>query len=344
MSIEFHYNQLDPVGFQRLVNAILTARFGEPIRLFPLRGTDGGRDAELPQGGVFELKGRRRLPRTTQKLTGPAVFQVKHHRTLDGPLQASRATVVSDFDAELRQNILPRSAETGIKCFFLITNVPASKDAFDRIDQKRKELLKGTDIYADVLWNEHLTAWLDQYPQIWTSFPDLFAGRVIPQIASIASDTSAGVLRSFRLALKTQLTRDEAVRFRQVDLEQKLTNLFVDLKGAPTDILPDELHEFSEYVGGREVPAQDGDFLEEEFRSRWLQNSINCMALLTSEGISKDSKPKFRKFLLEGARDRANRRYHKCWLRSIVPYCSTSLRTTKAFICQRRLDYLFGLS
>ncbi len=300
MSIEFHYNQLDPVGFQRLVNAILTARFGEPIRLFPLRGTDGGRDAELPEGGVFELKSGPRLLRTTQKLSGPAIFQVKHHRTLDGPLQASRATVVSDFGDELTRNILPRLSEARINSFFLITNVPASKDAVDKIDQKRRELLKGIELYADVLWNEHLTAWLDQYPQIWTSFPDLFAGRAIPRIASIASDTSTGILRSFRLAFKTQLTRDEAVRFRQVDLEQKLTNLFVDLKGAPTDIQRDELHEFSEYVGRREAPVLDGDLSEEDFQPWRSRNATNCMALLTSEGNLKESKPKFRKFLLEG--------------------------------------------
>ncbi len=44
--IEYYFNNLDFMAFQRLINAILVARFGEHARLTPLQGSDGGRDGE----------------------------------------------------------------------------------------------------------------------------------------------------------------------------------------------------------------------------------------------------------------------------------------------------------
>src|SRR5205085_164992 len=87
----------------------------------------------------------------------------------------------------------------------------------------------------DVLWSEHVSAWLDQYPQVWTSFPDLFAGRIVPALGTIAANDNRGMARSFRMALTTQFQRDRVVRFRQIELEEKLTKLFVDLYLAPPE-------------------------------------------------------------------------------------------------------------
>ena len=45
--MRYDFNQLgDPKKFQRLVNAILVARFGENARLTPLDGPDGASDGE----------------------------------------------------------------------------------------------------------------------------------------------------------------------------------------------------------------------------------------------------------------------------------------------------------
>ena len=45
--MEYYFNELSPVAFQRLINSILTILYGEHVRLTPLRGSDGGRDAEI---------------------------------------------------------------------------------------------------------------------------------------------------------------------------------------------------------------------------------------------------------------------------------------------------------
>ena len=57
--MEYYFDQLDPIKFQRLINAILIARFGEAVRLTPLRGQDGGKDGETAPGNpYFEFQGR----------------------------------------------------------------------------------------------------------------------------------------------------------------------------------------------------------------------------------------------------------------------------------------------
>jgi len=55
--MEYYFDHLDPTKFQRLVNTILVARFGEDVRLTPLRGQDGGRDGETaPRNPYFEFQ------------------------------------------------------------------------------------------------------------------------------------------------------------------------------------------------------------------------------------------------------------------------------------------------
>jgi len=36
--VEYYFDEIDPTRFQRLINTILVARFGEDVRLTPLRG------------------------------------------------------------------------------------------------------------------------------------------------------------------------------------------------------------------------------------------------------------------------------------------------------------------
>lgn len=186
MSIEYYFNNLEPTRFQRLINSLLVARFGEQVRLLPLRGKDGGRDAEMaPEGVQFLLDVTRPLSFGGSALklaTGRYLFQVKHHRTIDSPVASVRNVVVSDFEKEMRENVLGRTGTDAINCFFLVTNVPSSKEAIEKVDRSKAELLgERKDFHADVLWQEHVVAWLDQSPAVWPAFAELFAGGVVPQ-------------------------------------------------------------------------------------------------------------------------------------------------------------------
>src|SRR5262249_40954966 len=104
--MQYYFNNLNATSFQRLINGILVARFGEDIRLTPLYGADGGRDGETASGNPyfkFEISVERPHPKDqfAPPRKGRYLFQVKHHRTVDISLSEARRVVVADFESEL---------------------------------------------------------------------------------------------------------------------------------------------------------------------------------------------------------------------------------------------------
>ena len=242
--MQYYFNELSPESFQRLINTILVARFGEPVRLTPLRGSDGGRDGETsfdyPGQEFFEcvvpLSPQSNSPSATLR-AGRYFFQVKHHRTGESRPADSRSQVLSDFVAELNSNVIPRSGDERVNFFYLITNVSGSEDALAKVDERKRSLeLHSQSLFADVWWQEQIVAFLDQMPHIWSAFPELFAGGVVPPLGQISAASPESFLRSIRLALRKQMDRDRQVKFRQIDLQRDLAKLFVDLD-IPVDVL-----------------------------------------------------------------------------------------------------------
>ena len=232
----YDLNQLgDPKRFQRLVTAILRARFGENLRITPIQGPDGGSDGETAPGNPYmEFRyDATSLPATNPLVepphTGCHLFQAKYHRTGDRPIAELRTTVVREFRQSLEEHVLRRPDRDGVNYFFLITNVPSSKTAYRHVDDVRKTLLSHPrQLHADVWWAESLNTFLDWSHDLWPSFPELFPGRVPPLLA-LMSDSPAEHFETFRLAAVTQRNRDRIVKFRQIELEQHLNDLFVDL-------------------------------------------------------------------------------------------------------------------
>lgn len=232
--MEYYLNELDPAGFQRLINSILVAKYGEGLQLGPLRGKDGGRDAEIAPGSPFYSIQVDEATPPKHGLGAPIqpgryLFQAKHHRTVDTSLTDARRVVIADFEQELKKNVLRLAEDGQTTYFFMITNVPASSDALEKIDEKCSELLEGrNDLHANVWWQEHVVVYLDQMPVLWKAFPEIFAGRSIPFLAEVLSETD-GLPRTARIAITEQYRRDSVIKFRQIDLEKSLSKLFVDL-------------------------------------------------------------------------------------------------------------------
>ena len=233
----YDLNQIDdPLRFQRLVNSILTARFGEDIRLTPLRGPDGGSDGETaPNNPNMKFRNTRGHSSSNRSIAtsprpGRYLFQAKYHRTGEQRLSDLRRLVVREFERELQCSVLGRPDRRDVDYFFLVTNVPASKDALDKVDDVCRRLLKtGRGLHADIWWQEQITALLDALPHIWLAFPEIFPGHVPPMLAQALSQSTERVPNAFRLAALQQYKREIVVKFRQIELEQKLFDLFVDL-------------------------------------------------------------------------------------------------------------------
>lgn len=239
----YDFNQIDdPKRFQRLLNAILSARFGEDARMTPLHGTDGASDGETAPDNpymYFDYKTptSSENPLFSSPRPGRYMFQAKYHRTGEQRPSDLRALVVREFKHELETAVLNRSDRRDMNYFFLVTNLSSSKQAIEKIDTARKNLLsrqRDRRLHADVWWSEQITAFLDWSPELWLSYPELFPGRMSPRIVlTTVSQPSDTATRTFRLAVSSQYNRDKTVKFRQIELEQKLLDLFVDLDVEP---------------------------------------------------------------------------------------------------------------
>jgi hypothetical protein len=261
MPNQYYLDALEPAVFQRLVNALLIGRYGEGIRLLPLRGKDGGRDAETAVGSsYFSVT----IPTVSGAINpgpirpGRYLFQAKHHRMTERPPTTVRSEVLQEFNEEFTNNVLPRLDKEGVDYFFLITNVPSSREIVEKVDERRREFSRiKRELHTEILWLDHLTAWLDQAVPVWPSFPEIFAGGVLPYLGKLASENQSGLPRSIRLAIKTQYVRDSIVRFRQVDLEQRLSRLFVDLDVSINDSRVRFLHRNSMLLEQHALEFQD---------------------------------------------------------------------------------------
>ena len=126
--MQYDLNQIgDPITFQRLVNAILTARFGEDARVTPLRGTDGGSDGETASANPHMEFRYTTTPSPHPLLAPPRpgryLFQTKYHLTGDQRLSDLRTRVVHEFAEELKRNVLGREDRRDVNYFFLVTSV-----------------------------------------------------------------------------------------------------------------------------------------------------------------------------------------------------------------------------
>ena len=74
-----------------------------------------------------------------------------------------------------------------------------------------------------------VTTYLDWSSELWPAFPEIFPGRTPPLLAQTLAQRPGRISTPIRAAISQQYTRDLTVRFRQIELEHQLYDLFVDL-------------------------------------------------------------------------------------------------------------------
>ena len=261
--MEYDLNQLaDGKRLQRLVNAILIARFGEGARLTPLGGADDGSDGgaiivDLEQDaiGVSTQRYRFHHPLFEPPRAGRYLFQVKFHKTGEQRLSDLRTTVVREFRKALQTDLLDRADRHDVDFFFLVTNVSASKESLRRLSHARRYRLGSRrSLQADIWWRESIIAFLDWSPQLWAAFPEVFPGATPPLLAQAFAEPKDGKPKAIRLAIAQQHGKDEAIRFQQIELEQKLADLFVDLD-LDLEALSRSMRRFRVTFGGSRQPV-----------------------------------------------------------------------------------------
>jgi hypothetical protein len=210
--MEYYFDELDPVRFQRLINALLVQQYGVTLQTGPLRGADGGADATAV---VTKNRGAG-LP------VGRHIFQVKHHRMTDANGTKLRKRVMSEYESDLL-NLLIDTPNAGGKVFYhLLTNVSSSAET-------RSVSTRSGRIEGRIWWQSDVVALLDRAPMVWAAFPEIFAGSAVPLIGSAMTPAADGPAATLRASIARRYHQERYVKFRQVELEKELARLFVDL-------------------------------------------------------------------------------------------------------------------
>jgi len=212
--LDYPLENLGPERFQHFCQALLVTEFPR-LQCFPVGQPDGGRDAVSYR--VTDESGRF------------LVFQVKYARK---PLTERDA---HNWLLETIAGELPKITELrlrGATEYILLTNVAGTSHLdVGSIDRLNQLLAEKTGLPSQCWWRDDLNRRLDNawalkwvYPELMTG-PDLIRALIESGSAEI-TQRRAGAIKAF---IRDQHDADEDVRFKQVDLHNKLLDLFIDV-------------------------------------------------------------------------------------------------------------------
>lgn len=216
--MDYPFENLNPEKFQEFAQALLAREYPD-LQCFPVAQPDGGRDFLTYEYGI-----------TSQNF---AVYQVKYVRK---PLaeKDTHKWLLEIIESEAPK--VKKLIERGAKKFFLITNVPGTAHLDVGAIDKMNQLLEGEiGIPSRCWWRDDLNRKLDDawnlkwvYPELMTG-PDLIRS-IIESGLSEDKERRASAIRAF---IAEQFNVDQVVKFKQVDLQNRLLDLFIDVPALP---------------------------------------------------------------------------------------------------------------
>jgi uncharacterized protein YheU (UPF0270 family) len=215
--MEYPLESLDPETFQRLCQAILVSEYPD-VQCFPVAQPDGGRDAV-----VFDTPARESFAMYQVKFVRQALTDRDPHKWL--------LDIMSEEASKIAKQI-----PNGARNFFLITNVSGTAHPnTGSIDSALAILKDRIGLPVAVWWRDDVMRRIDSSRELKWSFPQLLTGTDVLQ-ALIESDLTehrdrrASAIRSF---VCDQYATDEEVKFKQIELQNKLLDLFIDVPLVP---------------------------------------------------------------------------------------------------------------
>jgi len=218
--MDYPLENLGPERFQEFCQALLVTE--QPtLQCFPVAQPDGGRDAVsyVPehQSGKF------------------IVFQVKYSRRPQADPDPHKWLVaIMEQEAPKLQRLIPRGASQ----FYLITNISgtAHLDA-GAIDTLNAQMSAHLTIPFTCWWRDDINRRLDNAWALKWVYPELMTG---PDFLRAIAESGIGEARerresAIRAFVTHQYKSDDQVRFKQVDLQSNLLDLFVDVPAGLRD-------------------------------------------------------------------------------------------------------------
>ena len=212
--MDYAYENLGDERFQEFCNVLIAKEFPN-LQAFPVGQPDGGRDAlvyfmDSPKKEfiVFQVK----FVKNTKALSNPHQWLIE----------------VLKGEIEKIERLIPR----GAKEYYLLTNVDGtahldsgSKDKVNKIFEEKIPLP------AQCWWRDDISRRFEKDPILKWSFPEILNGQdilnsLIFQNINENREKRETVINAY---LSDQYKMDNEVKFKQIDLQNKLIDLYVDV-------------------------------------------------------------------------------------------------------------------
>ncbi len=284
--MEFHYEMLDEKKFQKLSQALIVAQYPN-AQCLPVGQPDGGRDA-------FEVH-------ADSNGGGFTVFQVKFSKNPFSKTEREAIDAVIKSEKHKVDDLVQRGATQ----YVFVTNVEGTSHlGSGSIDKVNDTLTDAFGIPSIVWWRDDLDRRLENSVDIrWKYLEVLKATDVLPLIVpSLAKREMQKVNNALRSYLVMQYEKDRDVKFKQLELKQRLTDLFVDLPIGLTQqanerlirhrVNTDELSEFDSYISQLEIDENFEFYRKSHFDPSRLAGAF-LLQIPRSDGVTQ--------FVVEGA-------------------------------------------
>jgi len=213
--MDYLYENLGPERFQQFCQALLVKEFPK-LQCLPVAQPDGGRDAFTY---FFDTK------------KGFIVFQVKYVRQpkyeVGGDLHKWLTRIV-EAEAPKINNLIP----SGAKEFYLLTNVPGTAHLESgSIDKVQGILNTYIQVPAHCWWRDDLNRRLDNAWDLKWTYLELTSGTDILRyvMENGILDDKQRRTDAITAYIQRQYLDDQEVRFKQVELRNKLLAMFIDV-------------------------------------------------------------------------------------------------------------------
>ena len=208
--MDYNYEALDEKRFQKLCQALIAAEYPN-TQCFPVGQPDGGRDAISPH--------------IEPDSDGFIVFQVKFSTAPQSKTERDQITSVVESEFHKVKKLIDR----GAKHYCLITNVQGTGHLdTGSIDRANTSLTDSLTIPTQVWWRDDLDRRLERSDNVKWHYLEIFkATDIFPLLIKNPEDQQA--TRALRSYIATQYDTDSDVKFKQVELQRNLTEMFVDL-------------------------------------------------------------------------------------------------------------------
>ena len=221
--MSYYYEALNHISFQEFAQSLIVSVHPETICL-PVQQPDGGRDALFYH--------------TALERNNFVVFQVKFSTK---PNETSEREAIDKL-IKSEESKVASLIQKGATDYYLVTNVQGSAHPdIGSIDKLNKRLTEQFKIPCFVWWRDDLDARLDNASDVKWSYPQICRASDVLQflIKRPEHTTELEAARAITAYMGNQHGADRDVKFKQVELKRRITDLFVDIpighKGPPRE-------------------------------------------------------------------------------------------------------------